>query len=453
MRSIASRCVKRTCACAGLRSVKLAEVGNPRAMELPLAGSAPNARSRQGGRLDPAVAYIDIDDFCAVHEAVGEVGANAVLEELSHRLRNAIPPGAHWARLGGNAFSVMCAVDFHSGDVAEFETILDALMRPVRYEERQVRISASVGVAVAQAGAPSLDVMLRRAQHAAVAAKRAGGGRIRFYDDFERRQQQARQRLVRRVRQALAHGELCLHYQPVVDLYSGDVVGAEALCRWEHPQRGTLLPSEFLPAVERDELIVSIGDWAISQAVDQCMLWARDGRKWSVSVNITGRHLLRPELLASLRLHLHRFGGRHEGALRLELVETVDIHDWDAASHAVRECASLGVPIYLDDFGIGHSTLASLRRLPVFGLKLDRSFIRTMLSDDEDRIIVQSTLDLARALGKAVVAEGVETVEQGRALVEMGCRLGQGFAIARAMPARDFADWAESYERNPLLPR
>lgn len=252
------------------------------------------------------------------------------------------------------------------------------------------------------------------------------------------------------IRTGLTRHELALYYQPKVDMHSGAVIGLEALIRWNHPQHGLLQPSAFIPWIEEHELIELLGDWVIGEAVHQARQWLGIGLRTSIAVNVSPRHLLRPDFLECLVRHLHTVPQLRSGALELELLETTTIGNRQQAALVIQACQQLGIGVALDDFGTGHACLTDLRELPISTLKLDRSFVCNVLDSQADRAIIEGILTMARGLGVTVIAEGIETRAQGTALMTLGCTQGQGYAIARPMLANYVPGWVAEYQRSPL---
>jgi EAL domain-containing protein (putative c-di-GMP-specific phosphodiesterase class I) len=236
-----------------------------------------------------------------------------------------------------------------------------------------------------------------------------------------------------------------LFYQPKVDMRSGRVLGFEALLRWEHPQQGLIAPLQFLPLIENTGLSSRVGDWVLAQALEHLSQWRRKGFDFSVSVNVSARHLQEPDFALRLSELLARHSEMLATRLELEMLETAAHADIEATSALVARCQGIGVKFALDDFGTGYSTLTYLKRLPVDVLKIDRSFVHHMLDDAQDRAIVEGVIGLARTFGCTVVAEGVESPAQARTLLDLGCDIGQGTGIAAPMPAALVAQWVRDY--------
>jgi len=243
----------------------------------------------------------------------------------------------------------------------------------------------------------------------------------------------------------LAAGQLCLHYQPKVNLRCGTVVGFEALLRWQHPERGLVTPGDFLPLIEQTDLIVDIGEWVIDQVLGQMHRWQAHGHWWSVSVNIAARHFQREDFVERLEELLEQWSEVEPHRLDLEIAESVAIDNIQRVTHHLQACQALGVQFSLDDFGTGYSSLSYLKRLPTQTIKIDKSFVRDILHDKDDLALTKAVIGLARAFGREVIAEGLETLEHGQLLMRMGCEVAQGYFIARPMPAGEVPGWVEGF--------
>jgi len=250
-----------------------------------------------------------------------------------------------------------------------------------------------------------------------------------------------------RIRLALSHNELVLHYQPKVNMRSGQVVGAEALIRWQHPDRGLLAPSEFLPVIEDHPLAVDVGEWVIDTALTQIERWHEVGlHLQQVSVNVGARQLQQGDFVARLKSILAKHPQVNPANLQIEVLETSALSDMTQVSKVIEECAQIGVMFALDDFGTGYSSLTYLKRLRVALLKIDQSFVRDMLEDADDLAILEGVIGLAAAFKRQVIAEGVETIEHGTALLKLGCELAQGYGIARPMPGAEMPTWVAAWQ-------
>ncbi|MBL8492066.1 MAG: EAL domain-containing protein, partial [Rhodocyclaceae bacterium] len=292
---------------------------------------------------------------------------------------------------------------------------------------------------------PDADTLLRHADQAMYRAKEQGKNCYHLYDPEQDRQVKAHRHRLQRLSAALAGGEFVLHYQPKVDLVDRRVFGAEGLVRWRHPEEGLLLPVAFLQDVNGTDLEVALGEWVIDTALAQVAAWQQEGLDLTVSVNISANHLLRADFADRLRQGLDRHRDVAPDRLELEILETAALNDLERATRTLANCRQLGVRFALDDFGTGYASLAYFRKLPVDVLKIDQSFVRNMLDDPTDLDIVESVVRLAEAFNRPVIAEGVETAEHGALLVLIGCRLAQGWGIARAMPAESMGGWIQSW--------
>ncbi len=407
---------------------------------------------RSGAAL--AVCYLDLDGFKPVNDRFGHDEGDRVLIEVARRLKACLRAGDTVARIGGDEFALLLQGLAAADDVAPALTrILEAIAQPMRAGGSDIVLSASLGAALHPGEEVDADTLLRQADQAMYVAKQNGRNRFHVFDAERDRLARERSERQERIARALRDGEFVLHYQPQVDMRSGRVHGAEALVRWQHPQRGLLAPGEFLPAIEDCDLIVELGNWVIATALGQLDAWRRAGLELSVGVNIAARHLLRGDFVASLRRHLAAWPQLCPPALELEVLETAALEDLERVSALIDECRALGVAFALDDFGTGYSSLAYLKALPAQTLKIDQSFVRDMLLDAEDSAIVEGVIGLARVFRRAVIAEGVESVDHGTMLLALGCDRAQGYGIARPMPAAELPAWVARWRPDPAWRR
>lgn len=398
-----------------------------------------------------AVCYLDIDRFKPINEAYGHEGGDRLLVELAGRLRGALRSRELWAdaaaRLGGDEFVLLLRAGTLDEARMAVERVLRVVSMPYTIDPARdpVVITASVGATVYPIDHSDADTLLRHADHAMYGAKQAGRNGYLFFDPELRRRTEERAVQIGRVQEALDRDEFVLHYQPIVDMRDGHVIGLEALLRWEHPERGLTAPMHFLPLIENTGLLARIGDWVIGQALEHLAQWRRSGLDISVNINISARHLQEPDFVQRLSELLARHELPLAEAVKLEIVESAAHDDLEATSELLARCRALGVRSALDDFGTGYSTLTHLQRLPVDVLKIDRSFVNHMLDDPQDRALVEGVIGLARTFGCAVVAEGVESPAQARMLLDLGCTLGQGTGIGSPMPAGQVAGWIQAY--------
>jgi diguanylate cyclase (GGDEF)-like protein/PAS domain S-box-containing protein len=408
------------------------------------------ARANRNGK-SLAVCYLDLDGFKVVNDRYGHACGDQLLIGVTESLKSVLRSEDTLARLGGDEFVLLLS---DIGTPEECSVILDrvlhAIRLPVVADGITVSASASIGVSLFPQDHADADTLLRHADQAMYRAKEAGKNRFHLFDPDSDRKAQIHRQFVDRLHLALQHQEFRLYFQPKVDLRTGEIVGAEALIRWQHPEQGLLSPAAFLPHVEGSSVDHPLGVWVINTALQQTARWLEQGHVVKVSVNIGANHLLRPGFLDDLRDALAHQPNIAASLLELEVLESAALNDMDQAVAVLNQCHALGVGLALDDFGTGYSSLTYLRKLPVDVLKIDQSFVRDMLKDPEDFGIVECVVSLAEAFHRDVIAEGVETMEHGAALLKLGCHLVQGYGIARPMPAELFLDWARTWrEKSP----
>lgn len=403
------------------------------------------ARANRNGK-SLAVCYLDLDGFKSINDRYGHGCGDRLLVGVTENLQQVLRTEDTLARLGGDEF-VLLLSDIGSPEECSIilERVLGAIRTPVLVDDAPISISASIGVSLYPQDHANADTLLRHADQAMYRSKEAGKNRFHLFDPDSDRKAQIHRQMVDRLHLALHQQEFCLFYQPKVDLKTGDIVGAEALIRWQHPERGLLSPAEFLAHVEGSSMDHPLGVWVINTALHQAALWMRQGHPVKVSVNIGAHHLMWPGFVDDLRTALARHPGVAAHQLELEVLESAALGDMDHAVDVLNQCHALGVGLALDDFGTGYSSLTYLRKLPIDTLKIDQSFVRDMLSDAEDYGIVECVVRLAEALHRHVIAEGVETLEHGAALMQLGCHWAQGYGIARPMPAADFLTWSAQW--------
>ena len=409
------------------------------------------ARARRNGK-SLAVCYLDLDDFKPVNDRLGHAMGDRLLISITQRLLQTLRGEDTLARLGGDEFVLLLS---DLGEPNEWEGVLErvltAVKQPVALGDVSATVSASVGVTLFPADDVDADTLLRHADQAMYRAKQAGRNQHHLFDLAQDREVQVQRELVTRLAEALADNELRLFYQPKVDLDTGEVVGAEALIRWQHPEQGLLSPAAFLWHMDGTDLEVLVGEWVIETALAQITAWKALGNVLApdacISVNLSGPQLLKPGFKPWLQAALQRHPAVQPGELELEILESAALADMQTAARVMTECRELGVRFALDDFGTGYSSLAYFRKLPVDLIKIDQSFVRDMLTDPEDHGIVQSVVYLAHAFHRPVIAEGVETLEHAAALLRLGCHLAQGYGIGRPMPAADWPAWVAQWHQ------
>jgi len=412
-----------------------------RALFRELTRAAVAAAQRDGGRL--ALLFIDLDRFKAVNDTWGHAAGDALLVAVAERLRGAVRAADVVCRHSGDEFTVLLRDASEWSEVAATaDRLLKEIEKPVALGSGKAGVSASVGVALFPDDATDHETLVRHADTAMYAAKSLGGARSSFFRTEFNAHLQASMQLEQELRHALAHDEFVLHYQPQVDATSGDLLGCEALIRWMHPRRGMVPPLEFIGAAEQCGLIADIGAWAIRRACAQISHWKVAGLRFgSVAVNISALEFRNHRLIDTLTRAMGDFGVRpHE--LEIELTESVLMTDTDTTRLIVERLHALGLPLAVDDFGTGYSSLAYLKHLRPSKIKIDRSFVRDLPGDEDDRVLVRAIVQLATALGIRVVAEGVETALQREFLEQIGCGVLQGYLIGRPMPAEAFEQHA-----------
>ncbi|HEY5032605.1 MAG TPA: EAL domain-containing protein [Actinomycetes bacterium] len=398
-----------------------------------------------GSRRLGAVAVIDLDRFKEVNDSLGHQNGDELLAQLGTRLAAAIRPGDTVARLGGDEFGVILArVATEAEAMAALSRLRAVVEEPVQITGLPLSAEASIGFALTPDDGEDAETLLQRADIAMYVAKAGHTGVVR-YDPSQNHYDSDRLAVVGELRRALAEDELILYYQPKTRLSDGAVTAVEALIRWHHPRHGLLYPDAFLPLAEQTGLIDPLTDWVIATALTQIREWGASAEMLSVSVNISARNLSNPTFADRVLAALDTSGLPYERLL-LEITETALFTDVDRATAVLERLSRAGVPISLDDFGQGQTSLGFLSRLPLQELKIDRTFVTDMLADTSHSAIVRSVIELAHNLGFVVVAEGVEDEPTMRALFEMGCDAAQGYVLARPMPAGRLLGWMADYE-------
>ena len=404
---------------------------------------------RRGQRV--AAAYLDLDAFKGINERTSQEVGDRMLVALASSMKAALREGDTLARLGGDEFA---AVFIDLPDMAACVPMLERLLQAVAQVQhiggQALQVSASIGVSFyPQSKELDADQLLRQADQAMYQAKLAGKNRYHIFDAEHDNSIRGHHESLERLRLALERKEFVLHFQPKVNMRTGSVIGAEALIRWQHPERGLLAPALFLPVMEDHPLAIALGEWVIDTALRQIEDWQAAGLKLPVSVNVGAQQLQHPDFVPRLRALLTAHPLVAPSCLEIEILETSALSDMDWVSEVIEACAQLGVNFALDDFGTGYSSLTYLKRLRVTLLKIDQSFVRDMLDDPDDLAILEGVIGLARAFKRQVIAEGVETVAHGTRLLQLGCDLAQGYGIARPMSADAMPAWVAGWQPDP----
>ncbi len=389
-----------------------------------------------------AICYLDLDGFKPINDTMGHEAGDQVLIEVAKRIENTIRGGDTIARLGGDEFVVLL-LGLEKGEecALTLERLLEVIGYPITIENKSPTISASIGVSIYPLDNEDPDTLLRHADQAMYMAKQSGKNRFFIYDPAMDRRARDQHEFMKSVRHGLKQKQFVLYYQPKVNLLTNTLVGVEALIRWRHPERGLLPPGEFLRKIENTELDIELGEWVTATALAQLNLWHQAGMDIEVSINISGYHMESPRFVECLRQQLAHYPNMPFGKFQIEVLETVALNDIAIVRDIIESCRRLGVVFALDDFGTGYSSLSYLSRLPIDVLKIDQSFVRDMLEDKGDMVIVQGIIALAQAFNRKTVAEGIETREQYQMLIDMGCELGQGYHIAHPMAADELTNW------------
>ncbi|MBI4273163.1 MAG: bifunctional diguanylate cyclase/phosphodiesterase, partial [Rhizobiales bacterium] len=388
------------------------------------------------------VMMIDLDRFKQVNDSVGIAVGDSILLTLARRLGRLLKPQDTLARLAGDQFGLLLLSERDTNRIVAFaETIRRALRAPIAFNDREIFVTASIGLALASDQMIRTEEFLKDGELAMYHAKRVGGDRIEVFKPAMRARKTDRLTLEADLRRALERQEITILYQPIVRLEDRVVAGFEALARWDHPRMGRMLPTEFIALAEEIGLIVDLGLFVLEQTARQLSIWQHDGRVRDpvfASVNVSSRQLLRQDLIHDLRTVLDR-SRLARGTLKLELTESLVMENPEHAAQLLARIRELGAGLSLDDFGTGHSSLAYLQRFPFDTIKIDQSFVRTTARGTRP-VILRSIIAMAHDLGMEVVAEGAETDSDAVELYQLGCEYAQGFAFGEPMSAEEAGD-------------
>jgi diguanylate cyclase (GGDEF)-like protein/PAS domain S-box-containing protein len=395
------------------------------------------ARSQRHPEQRFAVMYLDFDRFKMVNDSLGHKAGDELLVSIARRLKSILRPTDVLARLGGDEFAILVEDLARQGDAVELtERVQKELAKPVQLGAMEVSMSASIGITFSTNNYQTSDQIIRDADIAMYKAKSKGKAQYAVFDSSLHQHVTAQLRLETELRRALGQGQIYLDYQPICSLRDRKLIGFEALARWNHPERGLLEPSRFIPVAEETGLIVPLGNWVITEACRQMREWRsiRNSADLKMSVNVSGLQLTHPDFVAHVG-HALREGDMQPAQLTLEVTESVLMDGIENATSTLAALRELGVTLSIDDFGTGYSSLSYLATLPIDALKIDRSFVERMAVDPEGGEIVRAIFKLGSALNKQVFAEGIETGTQLALLEELGCEFGQGFLLSRPVDA------------------
>jgi diguanylate cyclase (GGDEF)-like protein len=397
--------------------------------------------SAQLRQLQFALLFIDLDRFKVINDSLGHEAGDALLVEMAIRLQQNLRASDIVARLGGDEFVVILEHSARREDIEDIvRKLLVAISEPMRLSGHECHATASIGVAMFPAHGTDVHALTKSADTAMYLAKEDGKNNFRFFTKEVKMQSIERLTLENSLRHALDHNEFSLHYQPKVDLATGQITGVEALLRWTHPEYGMLPPGQFIPLAEETGLIVPIGRWALMTACKQNMAWQRRGlRPVSMAVNLSPRQFIDENLLQDIDEALAA-SGMSPVLLQIEVTESMMMRDVERAREVLDAIQSRGIRIAIDDFGTGYSSMSLMKQFPIDTIKIDRSFVRDLPDDTEDQAIAQAIISMGRALGMTIVAEGVETLEQEQFLRAHGCDEMQGFLFSRPLSSEQLAD-------------
>ena len=397
---------------------------------------------RDGPQAEVGLLVLDLDRFKEVNDTLGHSLGDRLLAEVAQRLRSTLRENDTVARLGGDEFAILVAHDDPSGDIQVAEKVLRAFAQPFALDGLLLTVGASIGIARFPADGDDPERLLRCADVAMYHSKRNRLPWVRYAIESDP-SDPARLELLSDLRAAIGTSQLELHYQPKVNLATDEVMGVEALLRWTHPVKGPIPPDTFISIAEQTGVMAPLTDDVLRKAAHQLREWMRDGRELSVAVNVSAANLTEGEFVERVRRIVAEEDVPAEFIV-LELTESAVMSDHRRGLEVLNELSSIGFRLSIDDFGTGYSSLSYLQRLPVDELKIDRSFVKTLMDDQVNRSIVRSTVDLGHNLGLSVVAEGVEDDATLRALAELGCDVAQGYFLSRPLPAPALVAWLDA---------
>lgn len=403
-----------------------------------------------------AVLYVDVDGFKAINDTYGHLMGDRILISLAKRMRGALRNTDTLSRFGGDEFVVVLS-DLTEESEAEpiIERLLEACHLPLFVDGLNLRLSASIGITFysgdsTNSDTESADQLVRQADLAMYQAKLNGRNQAYHFDTEQEIEAIQSASQLNEVGRALDNNEFILFYQPKVNMNTGELVGAEALVRWNHPEKGVLPPADFLPIIESHPLESALGEWVIQEALRQMAEWINEGVLIKVSVNISPQQLSQYDFTDKLALFLREQPEVDPENLFLEILETCALEDVDKVASVMHRCQELGVKFSLDDFGTGYSSLTNMKALPIDELKIDRSFVNDILTVRENQLILGNVIGLSNALNIKTVAEGVESQQHCDALLALGCTVGQGYFYAKPMPDCEFIQWIDLRDNQAL---
>ncbi len=394
--------------------------------------------------------FIDLDNFKPINDQYGHDQGDRILTIIAQRLLDVIRNNDMVARLGGDEF-IITLLSFHEKEeiTHTLNRVMNSIGQPIPVGSTNIVLSASIGVSIFPDDNSDADTLLRHADQAMYIAKQKGRNQYHFFDVESNQLTSHRETQRQRLEQALRNNELFLEYQPKVNLRSGEIYGFEALIRWNSPEQGIVYPDQFIPLCEDSQLIIDIGEWVFTQALDQLKIWVAAGFKYHIAINIAPRQFQDPQFIDKLDQLLLAYPEIPASYIELEVLESAALQDTSKVSEIIHDCHKRNIATALDDFGTGYASLSYLKQLPANQLKIDKSFILDMLEDSDDLAIVEGIISLAKIFNRQVIAEGVESKEHGVMLLRLGCDIAQGNGISKPLPADQVLSWASHWTPDP----
>lgn len=397
-----------------------------------------------------SILFLDLDRFKNINDSMGHAFGDRVLVEVAERMHESLRDADTLCRLGGDEFVICLQVADAQGAEIAAQRLLDALARPFQLDDMSFSVGCSIGVAMYPQDGKSLDELIKYADTAMYRVKDSGRGSFSFYRPQMQVDMLSRMKMDHALRHAIERGVFKLHYQPQISMATGQMICAEALIRWNDPELGQISPAVFIPLAEESGLIITIGNWVLTEAVRQAALWEKRGEPVVVSINVSAMQFQQTDFAERIASVL-RTEGLDPKLLELELTESILVKDAHEALGRLHALAALGVGLSIDDFGTGYSSLAYLKKFPITKLKIDQSFIMGLPEDEGDRAIVSATIGMARALKLKVVAEGVETDEQKACLAQFHCDAFQGYLSSPGIDAEEFEQFTQTLSRAKVV--
>lgn len=396
-----------------------------------------------------ALLYIDLDEFKNINDKYGHDVGDEVLSVVASRMKNVVRASDIVSRIGGDEFVVVIEDLNEVNDALPLiQKCLNNIFNEIQCSDITIKISASIGVSFyPQTSDIGNEVLIRQADQAMYEAKNSGKNKYNIFNIEASEEIKESLLLISRVSNAIEENELSLHYQPKVNMENDKVIGVEALLRWNHPDKGLLYPDSFLPIIENQpKLMIKLGKWVFHEAFSQLEVWNKLGYDINMSINVSAYEIQQEDFPSFLKKLFQIFPLVKPKSIEIEILETASFYDTELTIKILQTCQEIGVSIAIDDFGTGYASMHHLKKFPINTIKIDKSFILDLLYETSSMSIVEGSIGFANAFNTSIIAEGVETIEHGRLLLQLGCELAQGYAIARPMPAEDVISWILSYK-------